>query len=275
MLVDLAHMSEALVGDVYALAVENDYYPLYFSHAHFREIMLPAKGKEEKTTPAAIVGMVRETGGMIGLRTGPEEVNTYEPSAVANTCHGSSRSFAQAYDFGRLGLKVAIGLGSDFNGFIQQTRPRFGPYACTASFTEEGQCQARDERNEGLGALASDLDEWGLAHIGTLGALIDDLEQHGSDTAPLRSSADSFVRMWERASGDRSGPAEDISDMDASGVTILPSHAARRADLPTECDKAYCPSSLISGDSCRFDAECESGACAGAGDCGTPRGLCE
>lgn len=67
--------------------------------------------------------MVRETGGMIGLRTAPEEVNTYEPSAVANTCHGSARSFAQAYDFGRLGLKVALGLGSDFNGFIQQTRP--------------------------------------------------------------------------------------------------------------------------------------------------------
>jgi len=275
MLIDLAHMSEALVKDVHGIAVENDYYPLYFSHAHFREIMLPAKGAEEKTTPAAIVGMVRETGGMIGLRTGPEEVNTYEPSPVANTCHGSTRSFAQAYDFGRMGLKVAIGLGSDFNGFIQQTRPRFGPYACTASFTEEGQCQARDERNEGLGALASDFDEWGLAHIGTLGALIDDLEQHGSDTAPLRSSADDFVRMWERASGERSGPAQDISDMDASGVKILPSHAARRAELPTECDRAYCPNSLLTGDSCRFDAECESGACGGAGECGTPRGACE
>jgi len=275
MLLDLAHMSEALVRDVHDLAVDNDYYPLYFSHAHFREIMLPAKGKEEKTTPASIVAMVRETGGMIGLRTGPEEVNTYEPSAVANTCHGSSRSFAQAYDFGRLGLKVAIGLGSDFNGFIQQARPRFGPDACTASFKEEGQCQARDERNEGLGALGSDFDQAGLAHIGTLGDLIDDLEQQGSDTEPLRHSADAFVRMWERASGERSGPAEDPSDIDTSGVKVLPSHASRRAELPTECDKPYCPGALQAGAQCRFDAECEMGSCAGAGDCGVPLGVCE
>ncbi|MBK8259784.1 MAG: hypothetical protein IPK80_00350, partial [Nannocystis sp.] len=88
-----------------------------------REIMLPAKGKEEKTTPAPIVAMVRETGGGISLHR-PEEVNTYEPSAVANTCHGSARSFPRpGLRFWPLGLKVALGLGSDFNGFIQQTRP--------------------------------------------------------------------------------------------------------------------------------------------------------
>ena len=275
MLIDLAHMSEALVSDVHQIAVENEYYPLYLSHAHFREMMLPEKAKEEKTTPASIIAMVRETGGMVGLRTAHEEVNTYESSAVANTCHGSSRSFAQAYDFGRLGLKVAIGLGSDFNGFIQQTRPRFGPYACSASFSEEATCQAKGERDEGFGALGSDYDEWGLAHIGTLGDLLDDLEQHGSDTAPLRSSADVFVRMWERASGEREGPADDPSDIDTSGVKILPDHATRRALLPTECDKPYCPGGLVSGDSCRFNGECENGSCVGAGECGSPRGICE
>ncbi|MBK8264805.1 MAG: membrane dipeptidase [Nannocystis sp.] len=275
MLIDLAHMSEAMVQGVYQLAVERQYYPLYFSHAHLREIMLPAKGKEEKTTPAPIVAMVRETGGMIGLRTAPEEVNTYEPSAVANTCHGSARSFAQAYDFGRLGLKVALGLGSDFNGFIQQTRPRFGPDACSASFAEEAQCQARDERGQGLPPLAVDYDNTGLGHIGQLGQLLDDLDQHGSDTAPLRRSADDFVRMWERASGPRGGPADDPADIDLSGITVLPAHAARRGALPKECDRAYCPGALLSGAECRFDAECESGECQGAGECGAPRGLCQ
>src|SRR5690606_21337700 len=43
MLIDIAHMSEQLTRDVYDLAVEADYYPLYASHAHFREIMVPSK----------------------------------------------------------------------------------------------------------------------------------------------------------------------------------------------------------------------------------------
>jgi microsomal dipeptidase-like Zn-dependent dipeptidase len=275
MLIDLAHMSEALVDDIYAIAVEHDYYPLYFSHAHFREIMLPNKAKEEKTTPSWVVAQVRETGGVIGLRTAPEEVNTYEPSAVANTCHGSSRSFAQAYDYGRLGLHASIGLGADFNGFIQQTRPRFGPDACSASFKEEAQCQARDERNEGLDALGTGYDQAGLGHVGLLGDLIDDLEQHGVDTVPLRHSADDFVRMWERASGERSGPAEDVSDIDTSGITVLPVHFVRRSELPIECEKPYCPAALVAGQECRFDAECETGTCAGAGACGQPLGICE
>jgi microsomal dipeptidase-like Zn-dependent dipeptidase len=275
MLIDMAHMSEALTRDVYDLSVEHDYYPLYMSHAHFREIMLPAKGKEEKTSPAWVMGMVRETGGMIGLRTAADEVNTYEPAGVTNTCHGSSRSFAQAYEFGRQAVGVSIGLGSDFNGFIQQSRPRFGPDACSGSFKEEAQCQARDERLDGSGELGSDYDERGLGHVGLLGDLLDDLDQHGVDTGALRSSANDFVLMWERASGARSGPAEAGFEMDVSGVTVLPSHFERRAELPTECDDPYCPGALLPGDACRFAAECESGSCAGAGQCGSPKGICD
>ncbi len=275
MLIDAAHMSEQLVRDVYAVAVEHDYYPIYLSHAHFREIMRPEKATEEKTTPAWVVGMVRETGGMIGLRTAHEETNTYEASAVENTCHGSSRSFAQAYDYGRLGLKVPIGLGSDLNGFIQQTRPRFGADACSASFPEEAACLARDERLAGLGGVGSDFDEWGLGHLGLLGDLVDDLELLGSDVEPLRHSVDDFVVMWERASGPRTGPAADIGDIDTTGITIEPSHYARLSALPTECDDPYCPAAFVAGQDCRFDAECESGVCAGAGECGAPKGVCE
>lgn len=275
MLIDLAHMSEAMVHDIYEVAVEHDYYPLYFSHAHLREIMLTGKAREEKTTPASIVAMVRETGGMIGLRTAPEEVNAYEPSAVANTCHGSVRSFAQAYDYGHLGLGVAIGLGADFNGFIQQTRPRFGPAACSASFDLEAECQARDERNEGLAAVGSAFDDIGLGHVGLMGDLIDDLEQHGVDVSALRNSADDFVRMWERTAEVRNGPAADVSDMDTTGIVVLPSHNQRRDALPHECDEPYCAGARVAGQDCRFDAECESGTCAGAGACGEPMGVCE
>ncbi len=275
MLIDAAHLSERSIEDLYELSQANDYYPFYLSHAHFREIMTPEKAAEEKTTPAWVVGMVRETGGMIGLRTAHEETSTYDRSPVDNTCQGSSRSFAQAYDFGRLGLKVKMGLGSDLNGFIQQTRPRFGPDACSASFDLEARCQAVEEAKSGAPPLGTPFDEIGLGHMGVLVDLLDDLDQLGSDSQPLRSSAEDFARMWERSVGEREGPAEDISDLDATGVTVLPPHDEREAQFPTECDLPYCPASIPSGELCRFDVECVSGTCAGAGDCGTPRGTCD
>ncbi|MGB1014892.1 MAG: membrane dipeptidase, partial [Nannocystaceae bacterium] len=275
MLLDAAHLSEKSVGDVRDIAVANDYYPIYLSHAHFRDIMIPAKASEEKTTPPWVVEVVRQTGGMIGLRTAHEETNSYDASPVANSCHGSSRSFAQAYDFGRLGLKVPMGLGSDLNGFIQQTRPRFGPDACSASFPEEAACQARDERMSGPPRLGNGFDEAGLGHMGLLTSLLDDLDALGSDTAPLRSSANDFVRMWERADGQRSGQADPADDIDSSGVTVLPSHTLRKQELPKECGESYCPGALESGVECRFNAECESGVCTGAGDCGNPTGTCQ
>lgn len=274
MLIDIAHLSEKGVRDVHALAVARDYYPIYVSHGHFREIMTADRQREEKTTPAWIVEILRETGGLFGLRTAHEELSTYEPSPVENSCHGSSRTFAQMYDLGRLGLKVSMALGSDLNGFIQQTRPRFGPDACSASFETEGRCQARDERTSGPPPLGTDFDQVGLGHIGLLADLLADLDLLGTDTGPLRNSADAFVRMWERASGPRSGPAASTDDTDPSGVVLLPSHTQREAGYPNECGKSYCPQSLESGEPCRFDAECVSGTCAGAGMCGMPPGTC-
>ncbi len=274
MLVDVAHLSERGVHDTHELSKARDYYPIYISHGHFREIMTPERQREEKTTPAWVIEVLRETGGIMGIRTGHEEVSTYSASAVPNTCHGSSRSFAQSYDFARLGLKVAVALGSDLNGFIQQVRPRFGKDACSASFPTEAQCQARDERESGTPPLGNAFDDAGLGHIGLLTALLDDLDQLGSDTAALRSSADAFVRMWERAEAQRSGPALPAGDLDPGGIVVLETHPKREGTYPKECGDSYCAGGLQTGDTCRFAAECASGECVGAGECGTPKGTC-
>lgn len=273
MLVDAAHLSEQSVRDLYDIAVANDYYPLYISHGHFREIMIEEKQAEEKTTPAWVVEMIRETGGVFGLRTAHEEVDAYAPSDVENSCHGSTRSFAQAYDYGRMGLGVDIALGSDLNGFIQQTRPRFGPDACSASFPIEAQCQAAAELASGPEPLGRGFDEQGLGHIGLLTDLLDDLDALGTDTAPLRSSADAFVRMWERAVGERGG-AVVVEAADLEGIEAAPSHYERLQEYPTQCDEPYCAGGIGVGEECRFDGECGSGTCVGAGECGTPRGVC-
>ena len=80
--------------------------------------------------------------------------------------------------------------------------------------------------------------------------------------------------MWERAAGPRSGPATTTDDLDVDGITVLPSHIKREAAFPSECNVRYCTGALESGAACRFAAECVSGSCVGAGDCGKPQGTC-
>ncbi|MCU0681792.1 MAG: membrane dipeptidase [Polyangiaceae bacterium] len=294
MLIDIAHVSERGVARAYELSQANGYYPLYVSHGHFREIMNPDLAKTEKTTPAEIVRMLRRTGGMFGLRTAHDETREYTHSGVANSCHGSSRSFAQAYEFGRQGLKVPMALGSDFNGFIQQTRPRFGEDgACSATFPREARGQAAAQGVQGPPPLGTEFDRKGLAHVGLLPDLLSDLDQLGVDTGPLRGSAETFLQMWERAAGPRAGVADPADDLDPSGVAPYlsqgerPEYALCDADADCGEDAFFCTENLPlvdadnecsfkrnDHDGCTRDGQCLSGECGGcfdtAGWCFTP-----
>jgi microsomal dipeptidase-like Zn-dependent dipeptidase len=274
MLIDIAHMSERSVDDTFALAKANDYYPLYVSHGHPREIMNPVQQGYEKTTPSAVMAYLRQTGGIFGMRTFHDETRSYAGSGVDNSCHGSARSFAQALAFAQQGLKVPLALGSDFNGFIQQVRPRFGDLgACSAGFRAEGDAQAAAERLGGPGRLGSDYDEHGLAHIGLVPDLLRDLTQLGAHPAGLLESAEIFVQMWERATGRRSGMADPATDIDLSGIGGYVAKASREATYKTECGQSYAPASKASGQVCRFDPECTSGRCT-ASLCGVLPGRC-
>lgn len=230
MLIDAAHLSEQAMRDLHELSAAADYYPYFISHAHMREMLTPNKQAEEKTTPWWVAANIKESGGMIGLRTFPDEVNDYEGTTVPNDCHGSSKSFAQMLAYASEAIGVNVAFGADFNGFIAQTRPRFGPDACSASFAEEAQCQADAEAVSTVAELGTDFDDLGLAHAGLLMDLVDDLDQLGADTRPLKSSADNFVRMWERAEGERYGAAADISNLTEAPiaqVVMNPPHQER------------------------------------------------
>lgn len=48
MIIDIAHMSERAVLDLYDISAEYDYYPFILSHGHLRSIMLDKKQKQEK-----------------------------------------------------------------------------------------------------------------------------------------------------------------------------------------------------------------------------------
>ncbi|HEY9843448.1 MAG TPA: hypothetical protein V6D23_23450, partial [Candidatus Obscuribacterales bacterium] len=44
-----------------------------------------------------------------------------------------------------------------------------------------------------------EFDVKGLAHVGLLPAVIEDMQRLGADTRNLENSAESFLKMWERA----------------------------------------------------------------------------
>ena len=217
MLIDLAHMSERSVADSYAIAKAANYYPLMISHGHFRAIMMDDKQKEEKTTPDNIIAMIRETGGIFGLRTGAEQVKTYGAAAVENDCDGSVKSFAQAYEYGSSGLKVNLAFASDMNGFIQQLRPRFGNSDETCGASGDA-ATVQEQIAKQQNPSGTPLDQDGFAHIGLAGDIITELKNLGADTASIESSAENFIRMWERTyDANRSGPL-DVSDMLTGGI---------------------------------------------------------
>ena len=275
MIVDMAHMSEHSIQDTFALSQAKTYYPLLVSHGHFREVMNPELASNEKTTPAWVVKYLRQTGGMFGLRTAHDETRTYTKTAVANTCQGSTRSLAQAYEFGRLGLKVPMAFGADLNGFIQQTRPRFGNNgACSAGFQAEADAQMNQQRLTGPARLGTDFDVYGLAHVGLLPDVVKDLKQLGVNTTGLENSTEKFIQMWERANTTRTGMADAATDMDTTGVAAYVPKATREATYPNQCGKAYSPNSKLIGDTCRFAQECVSGACTTNQGCSGSTGTC-
>jgi microsomal dipeptidase-like Zn-dependent dipeptidase len=259
MLIDLAHLSERAIEAAFDLSAVNKFYPLYFSHGHFREIMTASVADTEKSTPARFIYRLRQTGGMFGLRTAHEATHTFNRSRVPNDCHGSSRSFAQAYEYGDLGLQVPIAFGADLNGFIQQTRPRFGEQACSATFKAEADCQAAQQKT--TAGVGTEFDTKGLAHEGLLPDLITDLKNSNVDTSNLERSAESFLAMWERAQSDRARTPLPVANFATGEITHLASASDRESGYPSMCGTTYCPAAQSIGGQCRYDVECESGQC--------------
>ncbi len=304
MLIDLAHLPERGILRTYQLAKQNQYYPLFHSHTKPRELEVTYGGNSqdnhhviEHSVPAWVVQKIRRSGGLIGLRIGYLEQRTYAPSGVANTCQGSSRSLAQAYEFARQGLKVPIALGTDLNAFTQNTRPRFTDRslpgvprqnpngACAAGFRAEGICEAKAQTNR----LGTAYDTRGLADTGYTIDVLDDLEAVGlgaAEVAPLRhQSAEAFIRMWLRANDlpqPRNGPADLANDIDLSGIQPYVTKAQRELNYPqASCvfgafKPRYCPDSSQLGEPCRFDGECVAPLKCGGFQplCGLPEGTC-
>jgi hypothetical protein len=184
MILDVAHLSRRAFGDTYNLALARGY-PLLYSHTHMWDT-IPGTDKNEKYLKAAEFPFIRNTGGMIGLRTGYESASTYG-TAVPNTCPGTVRSFAQSLMYA-VDNGLDVGFGADLNGFIEQMR---GRYYCSA---DRALIDAAGGPNE--------FHRKGLAHVGLLPSLVADLRAVGVPqqyTDHLNRSAETFLRLWERS----------------------------------------------------------------------------
>lgn len=205
MLVDLAHLPLKTQREIYQYVAQHDYYPLFNSHTRLEPMLTPAgkqQLKEFVTTPETLA-YVKETGGVLGLRTGEDPMQSYsmphKGKLVDNNCDGTSRSFIQFYQYAD-DLGVNLALASDFNGFITQLAPRFGPEACAnAPKAERSQQIAAQGKMPERSAEWNDYYTKGLAHIGLLPHLVQDMKDLGTDTANFERSAETFIQMWERA----------------------------------------------------------------------------
>lgn len=221
MIVDIAHLSERGIGELALISAQRGFYPINVSHGHLRSIMREDKQDEEKTVPDDIALIVRQTGGMFGLRSGPEGVRSYPRSGVANDCDGSSKSFAQAYAYATQGLGLNVAFASDFNGFIQQLRPRFGgaDETCGAALSDDEKIRQQALQTQRSGTA---LDTDGFGHIGLEPAVRDELAAFGLDVSALDQSAEHVLQMWERClDPQRTGPLS-TDGFDTTGIESNP-----------------------------------------------------
>jgi len=187
MLLDVAHLSRMAFANTYTLAKTHGNYPLIYSHTHMWNTISPDEERHEKFLRDDEIHMITETGGMIGLRTGPESTNTF--GIVDNICQGSSRSFAQSLIYA-VNKGLNVGFGADLNGHIEQIKPR---YRNSCSY-DKWQLDSTNTTNE--------LHRKGLAHVGLLPALMTDLQQVGTPPTylnHLNQSAEKFLVIWEKS----------------------------------------------------------------------------
>lgn len=208
MLIDVCHMSEKAVADIYdEVRTKHDWYPLYTSHTRFQQTLareqIESQG-EFLTTPQQ-AEWIRKTGGMAGMRTGPEGSTPYRDDNGAivfpDSCPGSATTLAQSVLYGRRSAKLNLAFGTDINGFVPMTGPRWGNDRCPAA-------KKRDSLPEpGAGAGSRTYQLKGVASIEQLPDLYADLQSLGiAEAANLDSAAENYIRMWERAWSSNRGP---------------------------------------------------------------------
>lgn len=227
MIIDIDHMSALAVNQTLQLAEEREYAGIAATHADFLDTTSAGVNmRSEQRRTGEQLERIRDLGGVVGAIVHRNEASITEQygDTVANDCGKSSKTWAQAYLYAVDKMQGgAVGFGTDFNGLAGHPAPRFGLSACDGETLapQDGGVSYPFSLHGMPGTL--DIHEFedrtfdynvdGLAHIGLLPDMIEDLKSVGltdEDLVPLFSSAEAYITMWE---GAECGP-----DFDGDGV---------------------------------------------------------
>ena len=202
MIIDTDHMSRLMRDTVVSMAIARNY-PLVAGHPALFDL---ESTKDEGQYKAEDLVTYRDLGGVVAV-------------PVARGRCGTTADFRDKYRYvvgrmrgGQYDLDddhPGVAFSTDFNGFVQQTGPRFGSDGCDGSegpvvlYPFSGPLGGSFAR-QATGGRQFDFNTQGLAHVGLVPDFFRDLLNVGMTTAeldPLFNSAETYVRMWERIEG--------------------------------------------------------------------------
>ena len=216
-MIDLTHMSDQTRKDALDF-MEQEKIPPLVTHDLFKPIQNHPRGITRED-----VLRIYQNNGFMALPVSGISLTPFHPEAyyqqkldsLENYCEGSIDSYRFTYEafkefleskagevMGKSSLNFedlseeqkvdfAIGFQSDFNGWLNHSRPRYGAKGCYPVLKDSSHA-------------TFELD--GLAHPGLLGDQWEILEAEGVDLAPLKRSSEKFLQLWQHFLDNRKKP---------------------------------------------------------------------
>lgn len=253
MIIDIDHLSALALNDTLNIAESFDY-PVVSGHTGFVEISRGDR-KNEGNRTAAEVERIIWLGGLVSviLHQGKlGQTRTWRgpgQPVVEHTCGNSSQTLVQAYLYAASKMRGGpVAFGTDFNGYAGLPGPRFGSESCPGGRFLDARIGPSNPVTYPFMAIATgisidrsvvgrktfNINNDGLAHVGMLPDLIADFQQMGlseNDLAPLLSSAEGYIRMWEKI--ERKKEPSRCSDVRSALTQLYRERAAKNAKIKT------------------------------------------
>ncbi len=206
---DLTHMSDLTRKGALSFMEEKGIPPLV-THDMFKPIQNHPRGVEEED----VINIYRNKG-LMSLPLSGESLMAFKPSekykakldSLTRYCNGSIDSYifsylalkvfietniAAIYGNTNLTLKdldekelvnISIGFQSDFNGWVNHHRPRYGKDGCYELVP---------------GMAYEDIEVQGMAHPGLMDSHWKLMAKEGVDIEPVKRASEKFLQMWQQ-----------------------------------------------------------------------------
>lgn len=205
---DITHMSDQTRKDALVL-METYHIPPLSTHDGFKPIQHHPRSLDEED-----VIKIYKNNGLVSLPISGFSLEPYNPSnqyknkldSLPCYCNGSTDTYKFTYialkefiekkatlfyndsakQFNHLTeaekVNLAIGFQSDFNGWLNHSRPRFGDNGCYTINAD---------------STYEKIDIEGLAHPGLLESQWNLLEKEGVDLTPIKRASEKFLQLWQ------------------------------------------------------------------------------